>query len=309
MRLEAGFLHHRDGEVAGGDGVGDGAAGDRPEQAARDDGHLGRSANFLPDRRKRKVDEKTLGSARFEEGAKNDEQDDVGGQHVGHDAEHPVAFVENAGAEFGKGVSGVRYELGCVVTVDTVDQHDTAQDNEDVPHDPPRQFDSQQYARHGDPLIQVGLGADPIVDGLEVPHPVADANGGHGDEQVVSDSAQAGFRPVEEKHEDVRNDDVDSSVVLGRGRSKNSGVRVEDHQDERQDVENPSLYSVQLLEHASFSVVGQRASRPRACRQPWNDAPWSFFAGDTGCSPARVLSAFAFHPHGRVPAPGGPDSE
>ena len=180
VRLEAGFLHHGDGEAAGGYGVGDGAAGDGPEQAACDHRHLGRSPDSVPHRRQRKVDEKALGSAGLQKGSEDDEQDHVGGQHVGHDAEHAVALVEDAGAEFGEGVAGMRDDLGRVLTVDTVDQHDGGQDDEGVPHHPPGQLDPQQHPRHGDPLIQVGFGADPIVDGLEVPHPVADADDGPG---------------------------------------------------------------------------------------------------------------------------------
>ena len=165
---------------------------------------------------------------------------------------------------FREGVAGMGDDLGCVVPVNTVDQHDGGQDDEGVPHHPPGQLDSQQHPRHGDPPIQVGFGADPIVDGLEVPHPVSDADDGQANQQIVDPSAQAGFGPVEEEHQDVGDKDVDSAVILGRGRIEDGGVGVEDHQGQRQDVEDPSLDPVQLLEHPDIVTKG---AEDRACRQ------------------------------------------
>jgi hypothetical protein len=115
---EAGLFHHGDGEGAGGDRVGDGAAGDGAEQAAGDDRHLGRSADLVAHGRQGKVDEKPLGPAFFQKGPEQDEQDHVGGQHVGHDAEHAVALVENAGAQPGKVSPAWEIRSGHVVPVD-----------------------------------------------------------------------------------------------------------------------------------------------------------------------------------------------
>jgi hypothetical protein len=42
-----------------------------------------------------KIDEKALGAGFFQESAEKDEENDVGGQHVGHDAEDTVALVED----------------------------------------------------------------------------------------------------------------------------------------------------------------------------------------------------------------------
>ena len=100
---ESGLFHHRDGKCSRGDRIGDGTAGNGTEQAASDNGHLGRSADFVPHRGQGPVDEKFLGAALFQEGAEQDEQDHVGGQHVGHDAENPVAHVVDGGAQVGKG--------------------------------------------------------------------------------------------------------------------------------------------------------------------------------------------------------------
>ncbi len=97
MGAEARLLHHGDGKGAGGHRIGDGAARDGAEQPAGDDGHLSRSADLVAHRGQREIDEKALGAARFEKRPEDHEQDHVGGQHVGHDPEHAVALIENAG--------------------------------------------------------------------------------------------------------------------------------------------------------------------------------------------------------------------
>ena len=51
-----------------------------------------------------KINEKMLGPAFFQKRAKEDKEQNIGGKHIGHDPEHPVTLVEDAGAEFG--VSG-----------------------------------------------------------------------------------------------------------------------------------------------------------------------------------------------------------
>ena len=48
------------------------------------------------------VDEESLGAALLEEGTEENEEDHVGGQDVGHDAEHAVALVEDADAQLGE---------------------------------------------------------------------------------------------------------------------------------------------------------------------------------------------------------------
>ena len=62
-----------------------------------------------------KINEKKLGPTFFRKRAKEDEEQDIGGKHIGHDPEHPVTLVEDAGAEFEKVApaweikSGARY--------------------------------------------------------------------------------------------------------------------------------------------------------------------------------------------------------
>jgi hypothetical protein len=42
-----------------------------------------------------KIDEKFLGAGFFQESAEKDKENHVGGQNIGHDAEHAVALVED----------------------------------------------------------------------------------------------------------------------------------------------------------------------------------------------------------------------
>ena len=67
-------------------------------------------------------------------------------------------------------------------------------------------------------------------------------------------------------------------MKLGRGRIKDCGVGVEDHQGQRQDIEDPSLDPVQLLEHPDILARAEGGGEPgalpasteRTLRQGWN---------------------------------------
>ena len=56
----------------------------------------------MTDGRQGKIDEKSLSAGFFQKRPEKDKQNNIGGQNIGHDAEHAVAFVENAGAHRGK---------------------------------------------------------------------------------------------------------------------------------------------------------------------------------------------------------------
>ena len=84
------LLHQRDRERARCDGVGDGAARDHPEHAARHDGRLGGAAAITGGQRHRQVDEEAPGAEMLEQRAHDDEQHHVGDEHVGDEAEDAV---------------------------------------------------------------------------------------------------------------------------------------------------------------------------------------------------------------------------
>ena len=66
------------------------------------------------------VNEKTLGPAFFQKRAKEDKEQDIGGKHIGHDPEHPVTLVEDAGAEFGESGPGMGDQIRSKVPVNSI---------------------------------------------------------------------------------------------------------------------------------------------------------------------------------------------
>ena len=80
-RLVAEALHQRDRELADGDHVGDARAGDRAHQRRREHRDLGRPAAARAEQAHRDVVEESDHPGPFEEGAEQDEQEDVGRRH------------------------------------------------------------------------------------------------------------------------------------------------------------------------------------------------------------------------------------
>ena len=72
-------LHQRDGELAGGQHVGDAGARDGAHQPGGQHGHLGWAAFGMPDQPERQVVEEIDHAGVLEEGAEQDKQEDVGG--------------------------------------------------------------------------------------------------------------------------------------------------------------------------------------------------------------------------------------
>jgi hypothetical protein len=94
-----------------------------------------------------------LGPAFFEIGPEQDEEQHVSGQHVGHDAENAVRFIEDACAQDRAGYRphGPAYRA-CVRRTSHKKDHG-AHDDKDVAHHAAGQLDADQNADHGHPLI------------------------------------------------------------------------------------------------------------------------------------------------------------
>ena len=56
----------------------------------------------------------------FQKRAKEDGEQDIGGKHIGHDPEHPVTLLEDAGAEFGESGPGMGDQIRSKVPVNSV---------------------------------------------------------------------------------------------------------------------------------------------------------------------------------------------
>jgi len=121
----------------------------------------------------------------MKKGAEKDKQQDIGGEHVSHDAEHAVTLVENRGAESRESIARMRDQVGQIVAVHTIRQHHDANDYEHAAHHPAGQFHADQNSDDGDRSIELRLRAGAVVDGLEVHHPVADGCYRKHDQDVV----------------------------------------------------------------------------------------------------------------------------
>ena len=96
LRLEAGLLHHGDGDGARGDGVAHRGAAHHAAQGARDDSHLCGAAARPASKAVGQGDEE-IGDARaLQERAEDDEEHDVGVAHVDGCADDTVHAVEQA---------------------------------------------------------------------------------------------------------------------------------------------------------------------------------------------------------------------
>ena len=58
--------------------------------------------------------------ALINEGIQEDEEQDIGGKHIGHDPEHPFTLVEDAGAELGERGPGMGDQIRSKVPVNSV---------------------------------------------------------------------------------------------------------------------------------------------------------------------------------------------
>jgi hypothetical protein len=197
------------------DRIGDGAAGDGPEQTGGDNRHLARSADSMPHGGERKIDEKALGAGGFQESAEKDKENHVCGQNIGHDAEHAVALVEDRGTHLRKRIAGMGEQIGHVGAVDTIQQQNDAHEDENDTHHTAGQFNADEHAENGHVLVKDRFRTGAVVDGLEIENPVAHREDGPGDEQVVDHAQDFVSGLVGQKDQDVGDDDVDAAMVLG----------------------------------------------------------------------------------------------
>lgn len=119
-----------------------------------------------------------MGAARLQKRPEDHEQNDIGGQYVGHDPEHAITLVEDTGAQVGESITGMGDQLRGIGPVDAVEEHDGTDNNKDAADDPARELDPEQHTHRGDGLVEYRLCAGPVIDDLEICDPVADADNG-----------------------------------------------------------------------------------------------------------------------------------
>jgi hypothetical protein len=89
----------------------------------------------------------------------------------------------------------------------------------------------------------------PVVDRLEIENPVADTDNREQDQDVVHHPHQLGFGLVEQKHQHIGDDDVNTPVVLGGCRLDHGSIRVKQHQQYRKGIEDNLFESLELIVH------------------------------------------------------------
>src|SRR5690606_9354059 len=156
------------------DGVGDGTAGDRAEQRRGHHGNLGGTSGGAAGDGQREVDEKLSGAGFLQEGAEEDEQDDVGCQDAGHHAEYAVGGDEERDGETVEREAAVCEELRQVGAEQAEGQRTDADQRDRPAEYAAAHLERQQYANHANQLVELILGAGTIVERLELADPVHD---------------------------------------------------------------------------------------------------------------------------------------
>jgi hypothetical protein len=106
-------------------------------------------------------------------------------------------------------------KIRCIGTIDRIKQHHHPDDNKNIAHHPSGQLDSDQNPDHSDEHIERCLGTGAVVDDFKIEDPVADAEDRKEDQQIVNDPQPFVFGFIEQKDENVSDDNVYSAVILG----------------------------------------------------------------------------------------------
>jgi hypothetical protein len=193
----------------------------------------------LPGQGHGQVQEEAAGAGGLEEGAEEDEQDDVGHQHRGHDAEHAFLLEINMVERPVQGKAGVGEGVqdGHVVqkiAPQGIGQKHQAHDGHGPAQHPPGHLQGDQDAHHADRGVQGGLRTHAVVDGLVLNDEVAHhKGGGQGQKQIQGDNAALApvapvFHRSKEEHGHGRRDyGVDEVEAVGRLRAPGSQQKVQ----------------------------------------------------------------------------------
>ena len=145
-------------------------------------------------------------------------------------------------------------QVGHDVAVHAVSDHDDAHDDKDIAHDPAGQFDADQHAHDGHPLIHQVFSPGAVIDGLEIVHPVADGHNRCHNEKVVHRAHDLALGLIEQKAQDVGDNDVDAPVILGGRRFDHGRPRIIQHQKNGQDIENDFFIAFQFIVHGGLPI-------------------------------------------------------
>ncbi len=152
--------------------VGNGAAGDGPEKGRCENRHLGRPAGGPAGYSQWEIDEKAACTRFLKKSTEEDEQDDVGRQHVGHDTEDPVlGQIERIDDPFQTEPAvgeGFRH-VGSKEAVE--DKADADQGKRPSQH-PPGHLKGNDDADETHVEIQGRFASHPVIEGFKLKNPV-----------------------------------------------------------------------------------------------------------------------------------------
>ena len=148
---EAVLLHQRNGERAGGDGVGHGRAGDHPEQARGHDADLRRAAGEAAGDDGREIHEQPSEAGHLRQHAEQNEVEDVGRDDADRDAVDAFGADVDVVDDADGAVAAVRQDTRHVAAEQRVEQAGHADDGQQRPHRAARRLhhhDDREHAHH-----------------------------------------------------------------------------------------------------------------------------------------------------------------
>ena len=223
--LVAEALHQRDGELPGGHHVGDPRAGDGTHQRRRHQRHLGRPAGTVTEQTHGKVGEQPYHPGLLEEGAEQNEQEDVGCRHVGGRPVEPLGTEGQLVDDLIQAVPPVRQVAGQVIAEQAVGQEQPADDRQGNAHDPPRGLEYQRYQHQTDDHVRRGQITGTLNQiGLEVPLIEEGRHAGQGQYpgQGLPGPVAATHR-IDQVHQHQQKTDVPGPQHLSGNRVKRGG--------------------------------------------------------------------------------------
>ena len=252
MILVTQALHHRDGEVAGGGHIGNGAAGKHPEQAAGHGGDLGRSSVRAPPDKEGDLHEALRAAGDQQDGAKNDEGRNEGCRDTRENAPYPLGPEVEIFHDVLEAKTGVT-----PVTGDVFPQHGVAyaggsDQGQKYASGPAGRLDYQQdeHPSH-DYLMELGLQSDALHEPVVVEEDI-DTKYRRNEGQKDVECGRPPFRKLtlkrgnNQKAQNQTEPRVDGSLDEIGVLPKSRGVDLEKGERDANKADHPSPYRLSL---------------------------------------------------------------
>ena len=242
--------HQRDGELAGGEDVGDRRAVDGAHQSRGDHRDLRRSALLVADETEGDVVEQPDHAGALEKRAKQDEQEDVGGRDERRHAINALGAEIELVDHLFESETTMREEVRQPAAEQGIGNEHGAHQRQRPAHDAPRRLGDEDHHHGPDhdvggvrlarPLDEIGL-EDPVVqaerEGRGGQHPVVP---GHGPPHV------AGAEAEKQEAQEQQKADVNGAQDDRRQRTERGGDDLEEAEDDRAEEDDSPRHSRQV---------------------------------------------------------------